>query len=262
MDHEVRVVFVANDQLPAYQKFTAGQLKKISSDETLSPKQRKASMQKAVRTLLTGFLAENAEVGDYEGIIKNYIMETQGGDENVYERMLKFTGSTDSYAHVSNVSSLAAMFALGLGVGRPEEVALAGLLHDIGLADLDPENLEKTDEERNERERQAYQQHPLIALQIIKKRQIELSTRVLKIIEQHHERWNARGYPNELRGESILPESQLLAIADLFEYATMIQPGKTRLTLREAAEKILKDPGFDPKLLAKLADLLGFKKEN
>jgi putative nucleotidyltransferase with HDIG domain len=257
LEHEVRIVYVAQEQLPAYAKFTATQLKNISDNTGATPAERKKQMQTAVRALLTGFLAENADPGDYSEIIKTYILETSGETDSFYERMLKLTGSGDAYSHVSNVSSLASMFSLGLGIGKVEEIALAGLLHDIGLADVAPENMEKSDEERSESERLAYQKHPETALQIIKRRQIELNTRVLKIIEQHHERWDARGYPAELRENAILPESQLLAIADELEYATQVKPGKTRVSLREAAEKILKSPGFDPELLKKLAELLG-----
>ena len=75
---------------------------------------------------------------------------------------------------------------------------------------------------------------------------------VLKIIEQHHERWNGRGYPMELKGAAIYPESQLIAIADELEYSTQVRPGKTRTPLKTALEKILSSPGYDPKLLEQL----------
>lgn len=252
MENEVRVVYVSQEQLPNYVKFTAEQLKKITDGKDLTAYQRKKQIQKAVRSLLSGFLSENAEPADYAEIIKSYILQTSGTEESAYERLLKLTGSGDAYAHVSNVSSIAAMFALGLNVGKVEEVALAGLLHDIGLADIPAENLTKNEEDRTEEERLVYQKHPLIALQIIKKRQIELSTMVLKIIEQHHERWNGRGYPMELKGAAIYPESQLIAIADELEYSTQVRPGKTRTPLKTALEKILSSPGYDPKLLEQL----------
>lgn len=256
MDHEVRKVYISVDQVAAYVRFTAGQLKNISTSEATTPEEKRALMYKAVRSLLSGFLSENAEVADYNEIVKSYILAT-GPENSVYERMLAFSaGGGDAYSHVSNVSALACLFSLGLNIGKAEEIALAGLLHDIGLADVPLEIQEKAPEDRDEGEQAAYQQHPMLALQIIRDRQIELNTRVLRIIEQHHERWDARGYPSELRGEAIMPESQLLAIADEFEYATQIRPGKTRVTAREALDNILKSPAYDPDLLQKIAELL------
>lgn len=257
LDREVQNVYITKDQLTAYYRFTAKQLKKLSSSG-LEKNGGRQQMIRAVRALLSAMLSENAELLDYSEIVKTYIIGDPPQGNSAYEKMLKFTsGAGDAYSHVSNISSLATLLALGLNIGKPEEIALAGLLHDIGLADVPADVQERDPTELSENERRTYQQHPLLALKIIKKRGLDLSTMVLKIIEQHHERWDAKGYPNELRGEAILPESQLLAVADEFEYLTQLNPGRPRISPRAAMDKILSSPGFNPELLTGLRGLLG-----
>ena len=38
-----------------------------------------------------------------------------------------------AYTHVGNVATLGTLFSMPTGVGRPEDLAVAGLLYDIGL---------------------------------------------------------------------------------------------------------------------------------
>ena len=38
-----------------------------------------------------------------------------------------------------------------------------------------------------------------------------------KLAQQHHERWDGTGYPNQIKGEEILLESRILAAADVFD---------------------------------------------
>ncbi len=258
MDNEVRSVYVSKEQLPAYHRFTATQLKKIANNPNSTEEDRRQQMHKAVRTLLAGFLTDNSAMQDYSEILKTYVLESAAQPNSAFERMLKFAnGADDAYSHVSNVSSLAAIFSLGLSVGKTEDVALAGLLHDIGLADVPLDVQEKEYYDRDEREQQLYKEHPNLALKIIAKRQIEISTKVLKIIEQHHERWDASGYPKELRGDAIFPESQLIAIADDFEYLTQVKAGRAQMNAREAMQHLLSSEAFSPDLRQRLTQLLG-----
>src|SRR5690606_6436056 len=92
--------------------------------------------------------------------------------------------------------------------------AIAGMLLDVGIADVPPQILAKPLGELSPEERTEYHKHPLHSINLLKKRRLILNDRILAMIEQHHENYDGSGYPKGLAGSEILQEAQLLAIAD------------------------------------------------
>ncbi len=69
-------------------------------------------------------------------------------------------------------------------------------------------------------EKAIYQKHPLLGFHLVKRSHVEVSDRVKKIINEHHERYGGRGFPLEKNGESIEKLALLVGcIAHLFEYS-------------------------------------------
>jgi HD-GYP domain-containing protein (c-di-GMP phosphodiesterase class II) len=64
--------------------------------------------------------------------------------------------------------------------------------------------------------------HAETGYQMIK--DISFFTPLAEIIRQHHERMDGSGYPRGLKGEEILPEARVLAVADVFEAMTSHRP--------------------------------------
>lgn len=70
-------------------------------------------------------------------------------------------------------------------------------------------------------EKTFYQKHPLLAFHLIKRSQINVSERVKKIVNEHHERSDGRGFPMEKAGDAIEPLALLVGgVAHLFEFST------------------------------------------
>jgi HD-GYP domain-containing protein (c-di-GMP phosphodiesterase class II) len=46
---------------------------------------------------------------------------------------------------------------------------------------------------------------------------IEFPWPIARMVLEHHERMNGSGYPNGLTGDKLLPESRILAVADVVE---------------------------------------------
>lgn len=67
---------------------------------------------------------------------------------------------------------------------------------------------------------------------------------IARIVCQHHERLDGSGYPYSLKGEEILPEARILAVADVFEAMTSHRPYRPALGLETALEELEKNRGI------------------
>jgi HD-GYP domain-containing protein (c-di-GMP phosphodiesterase class II) len=65
-----------------------------------------------------------------------------------------------------------------------------------------------------------------------------------EIVYQHHERMNGSGYPRNLKGNEILVESRILAIADVVEAMASHRPYRSALGIKAALKEIKKNKGI------------------
>ncbi|MEK7726552.1 MAG: HD domain-containing phosphohydrolase, partial [Nitrospirota bacterium] len=102
-----------------------------------------------------------------------------------------------------NVAVVATKVGMGLGYyGRElERLALAGLVHDIGLFAV-PQSLLTKAGRLTADERTLIEQHPELGYEAIKRSGSDY-TWLAELIRQAHERTNGLGYPNRLKGRQI-----------------------------------------------------------
>lgn len=255
LKYKINSASVSEDQISKFYQFSADRLRNLGKNDSLSESEKQERREVAVRGLLTGIFSENAKSNTLEAgrgimhdcneIVKSYIV---GESTNSwYERFLKVSSSANgTYNHAANVSSLACLLAIGIGISDVEEIGLAGLLHDIGIADLPAEICEKMATERSLEEQQIYETHPAKSVAMIKAKKIVVSEKVMTMILQHHERYNGTGYPSRPPGDRLLIESQLLAVADEIEKLTRISAHKARVNTLEAARFVLNDSAISP----------------
>jgi len=190
-----------------------------------------------------------------ESIISNYI--TKGATSNWYKKLLSSIGEAgDGYNHASAVSTFAALFAIGLGHKHPEDLAMAGLFHDLGVSQLPSELQEKDVFEMSEAERSLYYTHPERSIAMIKNKRIIIPEIVEKAILMHHEYWNGMGWPKRLVGARISEEAQILLFADQFDYYTRCHAGRTRLMPLDAFDQIRRSGAVNVALLSQIRRLL------
>lgn len=157
--------------------------------------------------------------------------------------------------HSKRVSTYCKIFAraLNLSQNNVQEIETMGLLHDIGKIAIKESLLNKpgklTEEERAEIEK-----HPEIGYRILSSVN-DMGDMAEKIL-YHHERWDGKGYPRGIQGESIPLESRIIAIVDAFDAMTSDRSYRKALSEEIAISELLKNAGtqFDPNLVQVLVN--------
>lgn len=144
--------------------------------------------------------------------------------------------------------ALAVGIRLGFDEQRLDTLTYAAILHDIGKVAIPDAILNKPGKLTPE-EYKTLQQHPVIGRQLLEK--IDLLRPAAPMVEQHHERWDGRGYPRGLREEEILLESRIIATVDAFDAMTTTRPYRRALPRAEAISRLREGAGmqFDPEVV-------------
>jgi putative nucleotidyltransferase with HDIG domain len=124
---------------------------------------------------------------------------------------------------------------LGLSEEELEGLRVAGLVHDIGKLAIPSELLSKPSK-LTVTEYKLIQTHPEVAREIL--RPVGFPRPVAEIVFQHHERQDGSGYPLGVRGDEILLESRILAVADVVEAMASHRPYRPALGIDVALDEI------------------------
>lgn len=165
----------------------------------------------------------------------------------------------DSYTqqHSSRVTEYASAIALRMGCSREDlqRIASAAPLHDIGKIGVSDSVLNKpgrlTDEEFKH-----IQIHPLTGVNIVSP--LGLDPEEIAVIRNHHERWDGRGYPDQLGGRDIPKLARILAVADSFDAMNSDRAYRKALPPAVCIQELRKGTGtqFDPHVVEAALEVL------
>jgi len=135
-----------------------------------------------------------------------------------------------------------------LDPARMDVLRYAALLHDIGKIGV-PEMILFKDRKLTNEEYEIVKRHAKITKNILKK--INFNKRLKDVPEiagSHHERLDGTGYPEQLKGEQILLEGKILALADTFDAITSRRQFLDRMDLEKVIQIIDSETGtsFEP----------------
>jgi len=139
--------------------------------------------------------------------------------------------------HQQRVAELARAIGedLNLADDQLRGTYLAGVIHDLGKIGLPVEILSKPGK-LTSIELAMIKGHPQDGYEILK--DIEFPWPIADIVLQHHERMNGSGYPHGLKGDKILREARILAVADAVEAMAADRPYRPALGLEKALNEI------------------------
>jgi HD-GYP domain-containing protein (c-di-GMP phosphodiesterase class II) len=124
---------------------------------------------------------------------------------------------------------------LGLDLVKQEGLRVAGSLHDIGKISIPSEILSKPSA-LSELEFRLVKEHSRAGFAVLNS--MEWPWPVPLVALQHHERMDGSGYPDGLKGDEILLESRIMAVADVVEAMSSHRPYRPALGIKATLEEI------------------------
>ncbi len=159
--------------------------------------------------------------------------------DDLLERALHSGSTAQLTSNPVNVAILAVCIGRELCYSddQLEQLAFAGLLHDVGMFLVPAELIEKVGPLTPE-ERATIERHPQLGYELLKgldHRYAWLAT----IVAQEHERWQGTGYPLRLKGAQIEELAQIIGLADTFDAMICPRPYRRARSPHDALRDLL-----------------------
>ncbi|MDP9223958.1 MAG: diguanylate cyclase [Actinomycetota bacterium] len=165
-------------------------------------------------------------------------------------------------AHARSIKDMAVAVGeeMALDAATLKRLELGALFHDIGKIGIRADILLKpgplTDDERKTMET-----HPALGEQILAP--IERLKDVRPVVRHCHERWDGKGYPDQIKAEAIPLEARIVFVCDAFHAMTTDRVYRKKLPIAEALRRLKEGAGsqFDPEVVARFLHLIETRRD-
>lgn len=179
--------------------------------------------------------------------------------ENIYENLfstlyafVEAIEARDPYTkqHSTRVSSYAMSIARAIGCSQEEvdELNVSANLHDIGKIGI-PDNILLKPGRLTDEEYEVIKKHPVIGSNIIG--HFNMWSLEEKIIRHHHERWDGKGYPDNMKEKEIPFLSRILSVSDVYDAVNSDRSYRKKMPEDVALKIIIENAAtqFDPEIV-------------
>tara|TARA_B100000029_G_scaffold421722_1_gene428113 strand:+ start:1202 stop:1933 length:732 start_codon:yes stop_codon:yes gene_type:complete len=154
-----------------------------------------------------------------------------------------------TFGHSTRVAFYSQELGKEVGLSSEElyQLELASLFHDIGKIGI-PDNILLKPTRLSQDEFTIMKTHPERSEEVLKN--FSPFEKIAKYARHHHERYDGKGYPDNLKGEDIPYFSRIILISDTFDAMTSDRPYRKGLPYDVAFSELEEFAGsqFDPKL--------------
>jgi len=196
------------------------------------------------KKMLQGLFHDITERKRAEEKLKDTLESLRKAVGTTIQVMASAVEARDPYTagHQTRSADLARAIAteMGLSPEKIEGIRMAGSIHDIGKLSIPAEILSKPTK-LSEIEFRLIKEHSRKGYEILKN--VESPWPLAEIVYQHHERMDDSGYPRNLKGDDILIEARILAVADVVEAMASQRPYRPGLGIDLALAEIEKNRG-------------------
>jgi HD-GYP domain-containing protein (c-di-GMP phosphodiesterase class II) len=171
------------------------------------------------------------------GSIKSNFFNTVEALAEAIEKKDRYTGG-----HTKRVVYYSMCIAkyMHLSPQELETLRWGAVLHDIGKIGVEDKILKKQAPLEAD-EWKVMQRHPEFGFDIMNR--VEGFDHVIDGMRFHHERWDGKGYPNQLKGEQIPWIARIISVADTYDAMVSTRPYRKGLDPKFAHDEIVKHSG-------------------
>ena len=185
------------------------------------------------------------QIKRYAGQLEHLFIQTVGLVTALVEMRDPYTAG-----HEQRVAAICVAIGkeMGLVEGQLEGLRIGGYLHDVGKITIPAEILVKPTR-LTANEYAIIKEHPQAGYDVLKG--VDFPWPVALIAFQHHERMDGSGYPQGLKGDAIILEARITAVADVIESMASHRPYRAGLGIDAALAEIERGSGtaYDPKVV-------------
>ncbi len=213
--------------------------------------------------IISGMIVDISDRQHMQERLKDNLEKYQGLMLNTIHAMASMLETRDPYTagHQHRVAELVLCICVAMDLSETQVKGLhtAAMIHDIGKIYVPAEILSRPST-LTESEFALIKIHPMVGRDILTK--IDFPWPVADIVLQHHERLNGTGYPKGLKGDEIMIEARILAVADVIEAMSSHRPYRAALSTQETLSEIEQNAGilYDPVVVEIALDLIKEKR--